>query len=256
MYNHSIYLLLQGDIMKKLDVISNKIKSSKPNYFGRGHFESVIKDNSKLILQWFEDLVPVQEQIKELIALGCEDLQKRNYVRIITKLFPTEYAQFIALNILLRDIDSITAVFKGIYDTRKQYDTLLEHNRLKYPGKHQKYVDFHIFQQFISFYTDDLLNRAINFEVDTTIEIEPNQQYIYNVHAKKKEEPEEIVSEAVEAVEVKEEPEIKKEEEKELLVIEDEAVQNEYTSHAKESTDIKPQNKAKTNWMKVLLKGV
>lgn len=241
--------------MKKLDVISNKIKSSKPNYFGRGHFESIIKDNSKLILQWFEDLIPVQEQIKELIALGCEDLQKRNYVRIITKLFPAEYAQFIALNILLRDIDSITAVFKGIYDTRKQYDTLIEHNRLKYPGKHQKYVDFHIFQQFISFYKDDLINRAINFEVDSTIQIEPNQQYIYNVHAKKKEEPEEIIQEEVVIAPVKEESQTK-EEEKELLVIEDEMLYSEQILVLKESTDIKPQNKAKTNWMKVLLKGV
>ncbi|MFA6789007.1 MAG: hypothetical protein WCR15_04930 [Arcobacteraceae bacterium] len=239
--------------MKKLDVISNKIKSSKPNYFGRGHFESIIKDNSKLILQWFEDLIPVQEQIKELIALGCEDLQKRNYVRIITKLFPREYAQFIALNILLRDIDSITAVFKGIYDTRKQYDTLVEHNRLKYPGKHQKYVDFHIFQQFISFYKDDLINRAINFDVDTTIEIEPNQQYIYNVHAKKKEEPEEIIKE--EPIIVQNIEAIINAEGKEELI--EEEIEVEHSTAIKEPVDVKSQdNKAKTNWMKVLLKGV
>ncbi len=107
-------------------------------------------------------------------------------MRIITKLFPKEYAQFIAMNIMLRDIDSITAVFKGIHDTRKQYDTLLNHTKLKYPGKHQKYVDFHTYQQFVSFYKDDLINRSINFEIDSSIEIEPNQQYIYNVHAKKK----------------------------------------------------------------------
>lgn len=236
--------------MKKLDVISNKIKSSKPNYFGRGHFESIIKENSKLILQWFEELVPVQEQIKELIELGCEDLQKRNYVRIITKLFPKEYGQFIALNILLRDIDSITAVFKGIHDTRKQYDTLLEHTKLKYPGKHQKYVDFHTYQQFVSFYKDDLINRSINFEMDSTIQIEPHQQYIYNVHAKKKEEPQ-IMKETTEE---KVKPEESLEEAQ--VCVAPEPLQTELTLNEKESIASSKLNKEKTNWMKVLLKGV
>lgn len=236
--------------MKKLDVISNKIKSSKPNYFGRGHFESIIKENSKLILQWFEELVPVQEQIKELIELGCEDLQKRNYVRIITKLFPKEYGQFIALNILLRDIDSITAVFKGIHDTRKQYDTLLEHTKLKYPGKHQKYVDFHTYQQFVSFYKDDLINRSINFEMDSTIQIEPHQQYIYNVHAKKKEEPQVIK----ETIEEKVKPEESLEEAQ--VCVAPEPLQTELTLNEKESIASSKLNKEKTNWMKVLLKGV
>lgn len=234
--------------MKKLDVISNKIKSSKPNYFGRGHFESIIKDNSKLILQWFEELIPVQEQIKELIELGCEDLQKRNYVRIITKLFPKEYAQFIALNILLRDIDSITAVFKGIHDTRKQYDTLIEYTKLKYPGKHQKYVDFHTYQQFVSFYKDDLINRSINFEMDSTIQIEPNQQYIYNVHAKKKEEPVVVEEEIVVSTQTEQEPQ--------EVVFEETEIPSQITP-TKESVVINSKlNKEKTNWMKVLLKGV
>lgn len=236
--------------MKKLDVISNKIKSSKPNYFGRGHFESIIKENSKLILQWFEELVPVQEQIKELIELGCEDLQKRNYVRIITKLFPKEYGQFIALNILLRDIDSITAVFKGIHDTRKQYDTLLEHTKLKYPGKHQKYVDFHTYQQFVSFYKDDLINRSINFEMDSTIQIEPHQQYIYNVHAKKKEEPQ-VIKETTEE-KVKPEESLKEAQ----VCVAPEPLQTELTLNEKESIASSKLNKEKTNWMKVLLKGV
>lgn len=236
--------------MKKLDVISNKIKSSKPNYFGRGHFESIIKENSKLILQWFEELVPVQEQIKELIELGCEDLQKRNYVRIITKLFPKEYGQFIALNILLRDIDSITAVFKGIHDTRKQYDTLLEHTKLKYPGKHQKYVDFHTYQQFVSFYKDDLINQSINFEMDSTIQIEPHQQYIYNVHAKKKEEPQ-VIKETTEE-KVKPEESLKEAQ----VCVAPEPLQTELTLNEKESIASSKLNKEKTNWMKVLLKGV
>lgn len=231
-------------------MISNKIKSSKPNYFGRGHFESIIKENSKLILQWFEELVPVQEQIKELIELGCEDLQKRNYVRIITKLFPKEYGQFIALNILLRDIDSITAVFKGIHDTRKQYDTLLEHTKLKYPGKHQKYVDFHTYQQFVSFYKDDLINRSINFEMDSTIQIEPHQQYIYNVHAKKKEEPQVIKK----TIEEKVKPEESLEEAQ--VCVAPEPLQTELTLNEKESIASSKLNKEKTNWMKVLLKGV
>lgn len=235
--------------MKQLDIISDKIKNTKTNYFGRGHFETIIKQKRGLILDWFEELKPVQEQIKELKELGCEGLQKRNYVRIITKLFPTEYAQFIALNILLRDIDSITAVFKGIHDTRKQYDTLLEHQKLKYPGKHQKYVEFHTYQQFVTFYKNDLINRAQNFEIDQSIEIEPHQQYIYNVHTQKT------------AQRIEEEPIATSTEVKDIAVKKEvENLTEENASHTqtamKNSTKAVKKDKEKTNWMKVLLKGV
>ncbi|WP_419769475.1 MAG: hypothetical protein ACNI3C_09015 [Candidatus Marinarcus sp.] len=226
--------------MKRLDAISNKIKSNKSNYFGRGHFEALIKQNKELILGWFEELKPVQDQIKELIELGCENLQKRNYVRIITTLFPQEYAQFIALNILLRDIDSITAVVKGFHDIRRQYDTLVEYNKLKFPGRHQKFVDFHTYQQFVTFYKEDLINRAQNFEIDESIEIEPHQQYIYNVHAKK---------EAPKKVEVTDE--VMDELSKTELLEEDVTEQIKDLKMAKPTLD-----KEKTNWMKVLLKGV
>ncbi len=227
--------------MKKLDVISNKIQNNNSNYFGRGHFETIIKDNSEQILTWFEELVPVQEQIKELILLGCVDLQKRNYVRIVTKLFPQEYSQFIAMNIILRDIDSITAVFKGIFDTRTQYDTLLNHGKLKFPGKHQKYVDFHTYQQFVTFYKEDLINRAINFEIDKAINIEPNQQYIYNVHAKK----DEVVTKE-EICETKQEE----------ILEEAQKTQEHIDETSLHQSDNKEPSKEKTNWMKVLLKGV
>lgn len=232
--------------MRKLNVISDKIKNSKTNYFGRGHFETIIKENKTQILEWFEELIPVQEQIKELNALGCENLQKRNYVRIITKLFPQEYGQFIAMNILLRDIDSITAVFQGIHDTRKQYDTLIEHVKLKYPGRHQKFVDFHTYQQFVTFYKEDLINRAQNFELDDEIEIEPHQQYIYNVHAQKNK------KETAEA-EVIEEQILKQ---SVSVHIEEEVVLQNEENPSSKKRDEKVDKNNKTNWMKVLLKGV
>jgi hypothetical protein len=238
--------------MKRLDIISDKIKNTKTNYFGRGHFENIIKEKRSLILDWFEALKPVQEQIKELKELGCEGLQKRNYVRIITKLFPTEYAQFIALNILLRDIDSITAVFKGIHDTRKQYDTLLQHQKLKYPGKHQKYIDFHTYQQFVSFYKNDLINRAQNFEIDSSIEIAPHQQYIYNVHAQKNTkniEEEEALQTQTEIKDM-----VTKQEKSEENSVESNL--NVEPSKQKEPIKEDKKDKEKTNWMKVLLKGV
>lgn len=237
--------------MKRLDIISDKIKNTKTNYFGRGHFENIIKEKRSLILEWFEELKPVQEQIKELKELGCEGLQKRNYVRIITKLFPTEYAQFIALNILLRDIDSIAAVFKGIHDTRKQYDTLLEHQKLKYPGKHQKYVEFHTYQQFVSFYKNDLINRVQNFDIDKSIEIEPNQQFIYNVHAQKS--TQNIEEEPLQTQTVIKDTVAKQDKSEDTTVETNPNV--EPTKH-KEPIKEDKKDKEKTNWMKVLLKGV
>jgi hypothetical protein len=122
---------------------------------------------------------------------------------------------------------------------------------LKYPGKHQKYVDFHTYQQFVSFYKDDLINRSINFEMDSTIQIEPHQQYIYNVHAKKKEEPQ-IVNESIEE---KTKPEESLEEPQISAV--QESSEAELSSNSKESFIASSKlNKEKTNWMKVLLKGV
>lgn len=232
--------------MKKLSIISDKIKNSKSNYFGRGHFETIIKQNRAQILEWFENLVPVQEQIKELNELGCDNLQKRNYVRIITKLFPQEYGQFISMNILLRDIDAITAVVKGIHDTRKQYETLLEHMKLKFPGKHHKFIDFHTYQQFVSFYKEDLINRAINFEIDESIKIEPNQEYIYNVHADKKA-PKEPEVEALPEEEVVTEP---------LEALAETKTTVEQSAAKEDKSTSKADKDNKTNWMKVLLKGV
>lgn len=231
--------------MRKTSIISDKIKNSKSNYFGRGHFETIIKENKNQILEWFENLVPVQEQIKELNALGCDNLQKRNYVRIITKLFPQEYGQFISMNILLRDIDAITAVVKGIHDTRKQYDTLTEHLKLKFPGRHHKFVDFHTYQQFVTFYKEDLINRALNFDIDESIEIEPHQQYIYNVYADKKTDKQEAVQEELKELTSQQETAEKVEETVETL-----------TEVKEEKTSSKVDKDNKTNWMKVLLKGV
>jgi len=158
--------------MKKLLIISEKIESSNNNYFGRGSFETIIKNNKDLVLSWFENLTSIQNQIRILNdEYGCENLQKRNYVRIITKLFPKEYSQFVCLNILLRDIDSITLAFLEHNDSKKQYELLVLNNRLKFPGKHKKVVDFDTYQQFITLYAHDLIEKSQDFETDESLDL-------------------------------------------------------------------------------------
>ncbi len=56
-------MFTRGSNVKKLDIISNKIKSNSLDYFGRGHFESIIKENSKQILEWFEQLLIYKKEI-------------------------------------------------------------------------------------------------------------------------------------------------------------------------------------------------
>lgn len=141
--------------MKRLNIVSEQIKNNSNIYTGKSAYEHVILENQDTIFDWFENLVPIQDQINMLEELGCDNLQKRNYVRIITKLFPKEYNQFVSLNILIRDVDAIAGVF-SMEDEEVQYYDLIHNNKLKFPGRHKKYVSIDIYKEFIKVYEDDL----------------------------------------------------------------------------------------------------
>jgi len=227
--------------MKKLLIISEKIESSNNNYFGRGSFETIIKNNKDLVLSWFENLTSIQNQIRILNdEYGCENLQKRNYVRIITKLFPKEYSQFVCLNILLRDIDSITLAFLEHNDSKKQYELLVLNNRLKFPGKHKKVVDFDTYQQFITLYANDLIEKSQDFETDENLELNiSTEKDIQNTKIP-------VSKEIIDDLKTDE------------IQNEDEGVLESHNSKydSKERIEIKSDTKDKTNWMNVLLKGI
>lgn len=263
--------------MKKLQIISDKIEKTNNNYFGRGSFETIIKENKEEVISWLENLLPVQEQIKLLDEqFGCENLQKRNYVRILTKIFPPEYNQFVCVNILLRDIDSITLAFSKQNDVKKQYNLLIENNRLKFPGKHQKYVDFETYQQFVILYTHDLINKSQDFEteevlndtvLDKTEEVvltdtnmsfenkeelspdEPQSQDTYNNITQEQTHNEEfLVENNLNESQITDE--------KAVEIINDEIEQSKETVENKEVKPLGKTKKDKTNWMNVLLKGI
>ncbi len=141
--------------MKRLNIVSEQIQNNSNIYTGKSAYEHIILENQDTIFDWFENLVPIQDQINMLEELGCDNLQKRNYVRIITKLFPTEYNQFVSLNILIRDVDAIAGVF-SMEDEEVQYYDLIHNNKLKFPGRHKKYVSIDIYKEFIKVYEDDL----------------------------------------------------------------------------------------------------
>lgn len=151
--------------MKRLDIVREQIKNNSNIYTGKSAYEHIILENKDQVFDWFDSLIPIQQQIDMLIELGCENLQKRNYVRIITKLFPEEYNQFVSLNILIRDVDAIASVF-SMEDEEVQYYDLVNKNKLKFPGRHKKYVSIDIYREFIKVYEDDL--RAKMPETTTT----------------------------------------------------------------------------------------
>ncbi len=223
--------------MKKLRIISEKIECSNNNYFGRGSFETVIKNNKEVVLSWFEDLLSIQSQIRILNdEYACENLQKRNYVRIITKLFPKEYNQFVCINILLRDIDSITLAFSKDTNTKVQYKVLVANNRLKFPGKHKKYVDFDTYQQFITLYSNDLIEKSQDFET--------KEKLSFDILENKENKKSTLVNDA-NIVEL--------EDDKETLS----EVKTVVISTKNNKTDNKSKEELeKTNWMNVLLKGI
>ena len=143
--------------MKKLSIISEQIQNNTYSYTGKGSFEAVVKNNTDLVLSWLEDLVPIGIQIEKLNKLVNLEFQKRNYTRILTKLFPVPYTEFVSINILVRDSNIIAQYYNEEYNVTILFNNLIKGKYLKYPGKYEKYVEFDIFQKFIMLYRDDLL---------------------------------------------------------------------------------------------------
>ncbi|MDC0933745.1 hypothetical protein OAR97_07825, partial [Arcobacteraceae bacterium] len=113
--------------------------------------------NKELILGWLEELIPLQNQIELLTELEEIEFQKRNYTRILTKVFPEEYTEFVSLNILVRDANILAQYYNEEYNITILYDNLIKDKYLKYPGKYEKYVEFNIFQKFVMMYRDELI---------------------------------------------------------------------------------------------------
>jgi len=143
--------------MKKLSTISNQIKNNTYSYTGKGSFEAIVNKNKELILGWLEELIPLQNQIELLTELEEIEFQKRNYTRILTKVFPEEYTEFVSLNILVRDANILAQYYNEEYNITILYDNLIKDKYLKYPGKYEKYVEFNIFQKFVMMYRDELI---------------------------------------------------------------------------------------------------
>jgi hypothetical protein len=114
------------------------------------------------------------------------EFQKRNYTRILTKIFPIEYKEFVSLNILVRDASKIAEYYQTDYNLTTIYNSLLEDKYLKYPGKYEKYVEFEIFQKFVMMYREDLIS-----SLDGDIK-ETNSNVSKNMEEQKVEEIEEI----------------------------------------------------------------
>ncbi|MGB3750435.1 MAG: hypothetical protein WA945_02615 [Arcobacteraceae bacterium] len=144
--------------MKKLSIISNQIKNNTYSYTGKGSFEAVVNNNKDLILSWLEELIPLQNQINLLCEQEGIEFQKRNYTRILTKVFPEEYKEFVSLNILVRDANILAQYYNKEYNITILYDNLIHDKYLKYPGKYEKYVEFNIFQKFVMMYRDELIS--------------------------------------------------------------------------------------------------
>lgn len=143
--------------MKKLTTISNQIQNNTFSYTGKGSFEAIVNKHKDSILEWLEELVPLQKQMELLREIEGLEFQKRNYTRILTKLFPDEYTEFVSLNILVRDASAIAYYYDQEFNVTLLYDNLIQDNYLKYPGKYDKYVSYSIFQKFVMMYKDDLL---------------------------------------------------------------------------------------------------
>ena len=64
--------------MKKLSIISNQIKNNTYSYTGKGSFEAIVNKNKDLVLEWLDNLIPLQKQIDMLAELENINFQKRN----------------------------------------------------------------------------------------------------------------------------------------------------------------------------------
>jgi len=198
--------------MKKLSNISNQIKNNTYSYTGKGSFEAVVNKNKELILGWLEDLIPLQSQIESLAELENLEFQKRNYTRILTKVFPEEYTEFVSINILVRDANILAQYYNEEYNITMLYDNLLKDKYLKYPGKYEKYVEFNIFQKFVMMYRDELM-ASLESEHQSVVmhktETKENQEEI-KIDSKEKKEITEDLENALNDTE-EEKPVIKKE---------------------------------------------
>ena len=143
--------------MKKLQNISNQIKTNTFSYTGKGAFEAVFHNYKLDIVGWLENLIPLQQQILNLEEKAFIQFQKRNYARILTKILPDEYNEFVSINILVRDSRVIGEYYQEEFNLTLLYEILLRNKYLKYPGQSTKYVAFDIFQKFMMMYRDDLL---------------------------------------------------------------------------------------------------
>jgi hypothetical protein len=163
--------------MKRLASISNQIKNKTYSYTGKGAFEITVNNFKNEIIIWLENLVPLQQQIEYLYEKSNLKFQKRNYTRILTKILPKQYNEFVSINILIRDANAINEYYSEETDFYKLYNNLLKDNYLKYPGRYKKYVEFDIFQRFVITYQSDLFENAENnSEISTTEENEDNKE--------------------------------------------------------------------------------
>lgn len=142
--------------MKKLSRISDQIKNNTYSYTGKGSFESIVNDNKDDIINWLEELIPLQKQMNFLNDKANVNFQKRNYTRILTKICPNEYKEFVSLNILIRDASLITQFYENNIELNNIYNNLIQNKHLKYPGKYNIYVDFEIFEKFVFVYKEEL----------------------------------------------------------------------------------------------------
>lgn len=209
--------------MKKLTTISNQIQNNTFSYTGKGSFEAIVNKHKDSILEWLEELVPLQKQMELLREMEGLEFQKRNYTRILTKLFPSEYTEFVSLNILVRDASAIAYYYDQEFNVTLLYDNLIQDGYLKYPGKYDKYVSYAIFQKFVMMYKDDLLKS-----------LETMDQPIKKPSALNKEE-----QQTTQEVEIPKEETLTEEEKQEAIEHEEELV-----ASAKEK---------ETNWTNLLL---
>lgn len=161
----------KGFNMKKLSSISNQIKSNTYSYTGKGNYEAIVNNHKEDIIKWLEDLVPLQKQIENIYDMNGIEIQKRNYTRILTKVLPEPYKEFVCLNILVRDASVIAVYYNDDYNLSNVYKRLVESRHLKYPGKYEKFVDFEYFQKFVMLYREDLI-ASLDDESETIVKKE------------------------------------------------------------------------------------
>lgn len=165
--------------MKKLSIISDKIKDDTFSYTGKGSFETVFNKNKDEIILWLEELIPLQKQIELLYEKENIEFQKRNYTRILTKYLNDEYQEFVSVNILLRDLEFIKKYYNENQDLIELYNSLILNKHLKYPGKSEKYVEFDIFKEFVLTYSDDLeISNITIIKDEKHIDIKTNEEQI------------------------------------------------------------------------------